>query len=80
MQIEVFVEPNNKRCEVTTKFLDALGLSYTHSNLEQPQVREEFKLRLPDGASLPQIFIDGRHVGGLEDIVKILDSILPPDE
>lgn len=71
MHIEVFVEAENKRCQAVGRFLKELGLSYTELNLTNNDVMKDFKNRLPGITAVPQIFIDGDHVGGYEDLLKI---------
>jgi glutaredoxin len=38
------------------------------SLLRQPGVIDEFRERLPRAKALPQIFVEGEHIGGLEDL------------
>ncbi len=51
------------------------GLSYQEINLdEQPQRREEMQQRAGGRSSVPQIFIDGNHLGGCDDMLALNQS------
>ena len=66
--IEIFTGPGCNHCEQTKKLLRQHGLEYTECDVSTPGVIAEFRERLPRLKSLPQIFADGRHLGGLEDL------------
>jgi len=71
MYIEVFVEKENKRCQAVRKFLGELGLSFTELDIGDQDLMDDFRKRLPGNTAVPQLFIDGDHVGGYEDLLKI---------
>jgi monothiol glutaredoxin len=55
----------------TIQVFDAIGLPYeTFDVLEDPEVREGIK-RYSDWPTIPQVYVDGRFVGGC-DIVREL--------
>ncbi len=67
-QIEIFTGPECGYCEAAKALLKRRQLAFTERDVSQPDVLAEFQQRLPRVRSIPQIFIDGEHIGGLEDL------------
>jgi len=67
--IEIFTGPGCNHCEQAKKLLRQHGLEFTERDVSTPGVIAEFRERLPRLKALPQIFADGRHLGGLEDLL-----------
>ena len=56
-------------CEAAKRLLDSKGAAYTeHDASFSPELRQEMTQRANGRATFPQIFIDGRHVGGFDDL------------
>lgn len=68
MRIEIFTGPGYGHCEAAKALLAARGLAYEERDMTDPAVRAEYAARLPRAKSIPQIFIDGVHIGGAEDL------------
>ncbi len=68
MQIEIFTGPGCRHCETAKALLEEKCLPYTERDMSDAAVRAEFAERLPRAKSVPQIFIDGVHIGGSEDL------------
>ncbi len=69
MKIEIFSTPQCSYCDAAKKLLDKKGLAYTNLDvMSDPAILEDFKRRLPRVKAVPQIFIDGEHIGGYEDL------------
>ena len=73
-KIEMFAGPNCRYCQAAKDLLAANGLAYTERDISDPEVLQEFRERLPRQKSIPQIFIDGEHIGGSEDLRLRLDG------
>lgn len=66
-------------CERARQLFARRGVEYTEIRVdEQPEKRKEMEQR--SGAdSVPQIFVDGRGIGGFEDMIELdLDDELNP--
>ena len=69
-------------CARAKKLLDGKGVSYTDIDImAEPRRRPEMIERAGGRTTVPQIFIDGVHVGGCDDIHGLdrdgkLDSLL----
>ena len=81
MKIEIFSTPQCGYCDAAKKLFDEKGLAYTNLDvMADPAILEDFKRRLPRAKAVPQIFIDGEHIGGYEDL-RLMDQAgrLPTD-
>jgi len=67
-------------CIMAKRLLDRKGVSYTEINVDaDPDQREEM-MRKSKRRTVPQIFIDDRHIGGFDDLYALdqlnqLDSL-----
>ncbi|MGI9389959.1 MAG: glutaredoxin domain-containing protein [Boseongicola sp.] len=68
MEVEIFTGPNCGYCSAAKSLLDKRGIGYAERDMQDATVRQEFADRLPRMRSIPQIFIDGEHIGGFEDL------------
>ena len=75
MGIEIFTGPNCAYCTAAKRLLDEHGQAYIELNIEEAGVLEEYRARLPRQKSLPQIFIDGEHIGNYEDLRLRISSL-----
>ena len=68
-------------CSAAKKLLETKGVSYEeHDATHAPEVRQEM-IKRAGRNTFPQIFIDGRHVGGFDDLHALehageLDALL----
>ena len=69
-------------CARTRALLERKGGEYTDFDIiEEPQRRDEMIRRAGGRTSVPQIFINGEHIGGSDELVALdrageLDAIL----
>ena len=68
MKIEIFTGPGCRYCERAKALLAEHGLAYSERDVGQAEVRAEFAARLPREKAVPQVIIDGEHIGGCEDL------------
>ena len=72
--IEIFSSPKCGYCDAAKALLKGKGLVYRERDIaSDPEERAELLRRLPRAKAVPQIFIDGRHIGGFEDL-ELLDA------
>lgn len=74
MQVEIFTKPDCFWCERAKEFLASQSIPfYTWDVGPGRDAMKRTLLRLvPDATTVPQIFIDGEHVGGYEELIKLL--------
>ncbi|PKO41045.1 MAG: glutaredoxin 3 [Betaproteobacteria bacterium HGW-Betaproteobacteria-3] len=71
--IEIFSGPNCGYCARAKTLLSERNLAYSDLDISHDENRRELLKRLPRSKTIPQIFIDGEHIGGCEDL-EILDQ------
>ena len=68
VDIEIFTGPKCSYCADARELLRERGLTYRERDISEPSVMAEFRERLPRHKSIPQVFVDGEHIGGFEDL------------
>ncbi|MCV2863226.1 glutaredoxin 3 [Albidovulum sediminicola] len=67
--IEIYTTPFCPYCVAAKRLLTHKGVSYNETDVSgQPELREKMMIRAGGRRTVPQIFINGRHVGGSDDI------------
>ncbi len=57
-------------CVAAKQLLVKRNISFTEKDVSRPEVMAELKQRYPATRTVPQIFLDGRHVGGFDDLSR----------
>lgn len=71
-KVEIYVKSTCGFCYRALKLLDAKGASYKAYELTWGSpLREEMIQRANGRTTVPQIFIDGQHVGGCDDLYAL---------
>jgi glutaredoxin 3 len=55
-------------CQKAKALLDRKGASYTEIDLEKHPEKQSEMITKAGRTSVPQIFIDGKHIGGCDDL------------
>lgn len=67
--VEIYTTRTCPYCIAAKQLLAKKGVSYQEIDVGgQPQLRAAMSRRAAGRTSVPQIFIDGKHVGGCDDI------------
>ncbi len=67
--VEIYTKPTCGFCHAAKRLLTAKGVSFAETNiLAQPERRPEMIQRANGRSTVPQIFIDGTHLGGFDDL------------
>ena len=62
-------------CDHAKDLLDNKGLAYKEINVDQdPKQLKEMVERSDGRRTVPQIFIDGKHIGGFDDLRRLNES------
>jgi len=67
-EIEIFTGPDCGYCQAAKDLLAQMDLAFIERDISDSKVLQEFRERLPRQKSIPQIFVDGEHIGGYEDL------------
>lgn len=79
-RIEIYTSPWCGYCAMAKRLLDKKGAEYVEFDVTREPGRREEMMRRADGRrTVPQIFIDGRHVGGCDQLYELdFDGKLDP--
>ncbi|MBI1339796.1 glutaredoxin 3 [bacterium] len=68
-KIEIYTRDWCGYCAAAKALLDRKGAAYQELNAgADPALRDDMLSRSNGGRTYPQIFIDGRHIGGSDDL------------
>ena len=74
-RIEVFSSPQCGYCDRAKALLTEKSAAFIERDVAADEAhRQDLMARLPRSRSLPQIFIDGAHIGGYEDLCLLAES------
>jgi glutaredoxin 3 len=80
--VEIYTRPGCGYCSAAISLLTRKKAAYTEFNVaSDPQLRQQMWDRAGAGATFPQIFVGGIHVGGCDDLYALdragrLDAML----
>ncbi len=80
--IEIFTRPGCGYCSAAKSLLTRKGAAFTEYDAGvDPSFRAKMLERSHGGSTFPQIFIDGQHIGGCDDLYALerageLDALL----
>ena len=73
-KVEIYTTPTCPYCKAAKALLTRKGVSYQETDVSRdPQVRVAMTQRAGGRRTVPQIFIDGAHVGGCDDLHALDD-------
>jgi len=68
-RIEIYTTPTCPYCIAAKSLLRRKGISYEETDVSRdPQLRAAMTQRAGGRRTVPQIFVDGRHIGGCDDL------------
>ena len=71
-EVELYTTPFCPYCVRARTLLDRKGVAFTDIDItEEPARRLEMVRRARGRTSVPQIFIDGEHIGGSDELVAL---------
>ena len=74
-KVEIYTRWTCGYCYRAKRLLDMRGVEYDETSVDGDQrARAEMIQRANGRSTVPQIFIDGRHVGGCDDLFKLEES------
>jgi glutaredoxin 3 len=70
--IEIYTRPGCGYCSAAISLLQRKNAAFTHHDTAtNPDLRQQMYDRTRSGATFPQIFIGGVHVGGCDDLYAL---------
>ncbi len=83
-KVEIYTQPWCPFCTRAMALLERKGVAYTEIEAPHGTAERAESIRRAGGrTSVPQVFIDGRHIGGSDDLAALdhagkLDALLLP--
>jgi len=80
-KVEMYVKTTCGYCFRARRLLDEKGVETVEHVVDSGEKRHEMIERAGGQMTVPQIFIDGRHIGGCDDLLRLdrtgkLDELL----
>ena len=66
----MYTRPTCFWCVRAKHLLESKGVSYRDLDINNDNLRKELKIKAPGIKTIPQIFKDGKRIGGYEDLVE----------
>ncbi len=67
---DMYTRPTCFWCVRAKHLLESKGISYRNLDINNDDLRKELKIKAPGIKTIPQIFKDGKRIGGYEDLVE----------
>ena len=67
---DMYTRPTCFWCIRAKHLLESKGISYRDLDINNDDLRKELKIKAPGIKTIPQIFKDGKRIGGYEDLVE----------
>jgi glutaredoxin 3 len=71
MLVEIYTQPWCPFCDRAMALLDAKGVPYEEISAPQGTAERAQSIARSGRSSVPQIFIDGRSIGGCDDLLAL---------
>lgn len=68
MKAEVFTKPGCPYCVAAKQLLVRRNIPYIERDIARRDHWDEIKSRVPGFRTVPQVFLDGQHIGGFDDL------------
>jgi glutaredoxin 3 len=71
-RIEIYTTPFCPYCFRAKALLQAKGVAFEEIDvMMEPKRRAEMEARSGGGTTVPQVFVDGRHLGGSDELAEL---------
>ena len=70
-RVEIYSTSYCRHCVAARELLDRLGIEYTDHRLDLLPLERDEMLRRTGATSVPQVFVDGTHIGGNDALVEM---------
>jgi glutaredoxin 3 len=74
MQIVIYTTATCPYCLNAKKILDQKGLKYTEISVDKSEEKRNEMIKLSGKHSVPQIFINGKSIGGFDELAALNSS------
>lgn len=67
---EIYTKPDCPYCTLAKDFMKGMDIQYIESVVGEDVLWEDVVAAVPGVKTVPQIWINGHHVGGYDDLIK----------
>lgn len=71
--ITIYSKPGCGYCDAAKDIFKKTGVQYTELMVGSDLTREQFFERFPGAKTVPQIIIDGQHIGGYDNLTEWME-------
>lgn len=73
--VTIYGTANCIYCQKAKQLCEELNLSFVYKPLEEEPHRGEFKQLFPDAKTVPQILLNGQHIGGYNELTAEIENL-----
>jgi len=74
MKAIVWSKPNCPHCASAKQLLKLNNIEYEEKNIADGHKIQDLLALVPNAKTMPQIWLDDKHIGGYDDLVKHLNE------
>lgn len=63
-------------CQKAKGLAEQYQLDFEYKSVDNDTYKQQLKAMLPEAKTIPQIWWDGRHIGGYEDFAREIENTL----
>ena len=68
----IWTQTNCQPCTAAKTMLTKAGIAFDIKTIGSDVTKEDFYKEFPNARSVPQIYLDGKHIGGLNELKEYL--------
>lgn len=72
--ITIYGKPSCGFCTKAKNFAESRNFKYEYKDVMTATFMEELKTKMPDVRSVPQIWVNGTHVGGYNEFTRYVED------
>ncbi|MFB4362696.1 glutaredoxin 3 [Pantoea sp. BS_8] len=71
--VEIYTKPTCPYCHRAKALLNEKGAAFQEIPIDEDMAKREEMIKRSGRTTVPQIFIDGQHIGGCDDLMALND-------
>ncbi|ARF48358.1 glutaredoxin 3 [Pantoea stewartii] len=71
--VEIYIKPTCPYCHRAKALLNEKGAAFQEILIDGDMAKREEMIKRSGRTTVPQIFIDGQHIGGCDDLMALND-------
>lgn len=72
--ITIWSQANCTACDAAKRLLENYNITYKVKTINSLETKQEFFNTFPSLRSVPQIIVDGKHIGGLQELQRFIND------